>query len=816
MVVYTHQHTTESYQHSNMTQFTLSSAVYVPSGARNRETFIEDTPQEAAYPLTMYTAAAEADEFDDLYDISEGEEEVFDFPISFAASPVLSRNNSSEKSSMTMKNLVFPEPNAWPTPIKQQHVNVSFDRGMLSPPMSTPQAELTRIAKRSSVYSVDAPSLDDSYTSEMELSCPSTPDIESKKNRRDEVDEDWSMPAQLNPASLMTLSRLTISVDEAAEGNQGEMREVDGVTLPRLNTNNLLSVNTGFESGELSALSIPSPGGFFSQLDSDARNNWLPTPHQEQQHELPSSVAESFYSRPFDHKPAPIDIVVEDTNETEGPPTARQAPPLPQWALPPTPGRLDAPALKSPNYLSEMLNYRENYENERYGERLQQQAHENFDRTSTWLASQDVDPDSFHMDTDDEVLPSDSISVVNGRDEEEELQRRHVVEELETPIEEHEKDDVLFQGFSHLQTAKGASDAFVHRKARTEKLRLDRRCLFSNHVNQLEGQYNLISPPSKTPQPVTARRVVDGQMSTIIEDDGREKLMIATAKREQDCLEQITPQAWAVEATKYLNGGTLLTSPVRGVFAIPNRKDSRVLDLGGAISCDWSWQVALEYPHVEVHAIGTASGPKFDFRRMSTPRNHKIHVVSSLNKLPFPDNHFDCISARNLYALLRNQKIPRFAGQDEYDLCLSECLRVLRPGGYLEFAVLDAEILNAGRKGQALSAEFCSNLRTRGYDMAATKSWLPRLRKLGFGHTRRAWLVLPMSQQNFQGGSTAEASHITGMVGSWAWERWMLKLQREMGRDEGALLDGVAGALEEGAKTGASWRYLSGWAQKPY
>jgi SAM-dependent methyltransferase len=242
-----------------------------------------------------------------------------------------------------------------------------------------------------------------------------------------------------------------------------------------------------------------------------------------------------------------------------------------------------------------------------------------------------------------------------------------------------------------------------------------------------------------------------------------------------------------------------------------------VLDLGGAASCDWAWQVALEYPRVTVHNVRTADGPKPD-RTLATPANYRRDIAKNLWTLNYPDNHFDCISARNLYALLCNQKNPMYNGLDEFDLCLKECLRVLKPAGFLEFALLDAEILNAGRKGQALSAEFCSNLRSRGYDIAPTKSWLPRLRKAGFGHTRRAWLVLPMSQfgSKTEGGTTTEASHITGMVGSWAWERWMIKLQREMGRDETALLDGVVAALEEGSKTGGSWRYLSGWAQKPF
>ena len=42
----------------------------------------------------------------------------------------------------------------------------------------------------------------------------------------------------------------------------------------------------------------------------------------------------------------------------------------------------------------------------------------------------------------------------------------------------------------------------------------------------------------------------------------------------------------------------------------------------------------------------------------------------------------------------------------------------------------------------------------------------------------------------------------------------MLKLHTEMGQAGDGVLAGVPGALEEGARMGASWRYLSGWARK--
>jgi len=63
-------------------------------------------------------------------------------------------------------------------------------------------------------------------------------------------------------------------------------------------------------------------------------------------------------------------------------------------------------------------------------------------------------------------------------------------------------------------------------------------------------------------------------------------------------------------------------------------------------------------------------------------------------------------------------------------------------------------------------------------------------------------------------GTTIDAAMVTGIVGSWAWERWMLKLQMEMGKEEEKLLEGVVQVLEEGTRGGSAWRSLTGWARK--
>jgi len=57
------------------------------------------------------------------------------------------------------------------------------------------------------------------------------------------------------------------------------------------------------------------------------------------------------------------------------------------------------------------------------------------------------------------------------------------------------------------------------------------------------------------------------------------------------------------------------------------------------------------------------------------------------------------------------------------------------------------------------------------------------------------------------------------MVGSIAWERWMLKLQMEEGREEGKLLEGVAEALEAIGRQGVGgtnvgWTMCVGCARK--
>jgi U6 snRNA-associated Sm-like protein LSm2 len=315
-----------------------------------------------------------------------------------------------------------------------------------------------------------------------------------------------------------------------------------------------------------------------------------------------------------------------------------------------------------------------------------------------------------------------------------------------------------------------------------------------------------------------------------------ERMKFTKVEREQDVLNQLNTSTWAIDALKFLNGGRLIPSPAAkrlskattplGSAESSGKRRIRVLDLGGHPSCDWAWRVASEYPNVKIYTLVT----KQQVRNpgLKGPPNHRQVSVPHLWKFPFPDNQFDVISSRSLHATLKSER-PIGEDKDEYDLCLKECYRCLKPGGFLEFLVMDSEIARAGPYGSATSVEFGFNLKTRGYDPAPTKPFLSRLRKANFVGMKRAWLFLPMGaassesqlpcgspcENNETLGSTADVAGTTGLLGGWMWEQWMLKLQIEMGRDKEKLLEEMASVFDEGRKSGAGWRCLNGWAMKP-
>ncbi|KAL8996535.1 MAG: hypothetical protein Q9169_003972 [Polycauliona sp. 2 TL-2023] len=637
---------------------------------------------------------------------------------------------------------------------------------------------------------------------------------------------------QLPAEALKTLQHLSLEIpvrpdiSSEDEWNQEEMREVQG----RRSRPSSVDWTPASQQSEYSIaqLSIPSPGGFFSSLADNARHTWCVSDSRPASVPPPSSTtAEQFYNCPWNRDPlATVERIVEvpDT-DTDGPPTARQGPVLP---------------IKEIESIQEaVVDYDEDYE-----KTIQDVAEKSLDRTSIWLASQ-----TSYMAALRETNPVNDLATEPMHDGKRASQHnrdnslgspiRKAVRFLEQEATRCETSDattteqsdpIYYHAFQHIANKTEANDAFRHQRTRADSLQASRIGLPHEHFEQLVGKHNLKA--ADRPIPLRPISMMPGGVDA--NEETSEQKVIARVERERQALDQINASMWVVEAARYLHGGNLLNNPA--VEQLLKGDSARVLDLGGQPKCGWAWHCSRAYRNAKVYTATTEHN--LIDASLRGPSNHRQTAVTNLWELPYPDNHFNVISTRSLFQHLKQEK-PAGEAMDQYDLCLRECLRCLKPGGYLEFFVMDSEIVNAGTLGTAASVEFGFNLKTLGYDPAPTKNWLGRIRRSGFDDIKRAWTFLPMGApqvaasplpetpppnvstygekgvEAVQGpvGSTADAASITGLVGGWAWEQWMLKLQIEMGKEN--LLEGVAGVLEEGKGSGAGWRCLDGWARKP-
>jgi SAM-dependent methyltransferase len=148
----------------------------------------------------------------------------------------------------------------------------------------------------------------------------------------------------------------------------------------------------------------------------------------------------------------------------------------------------------------------------------------------------------------------------------------------------------------------------------------------------------------------------------------------------------------ALMTSKWLSFGRVLFSPVH--FELKDPNEDRVLVIDG-LGKDWSYYCALTYPEATVYDMGpdpsSTTSSEGASEPWSTLRNHRHICHPSLGKaFPFPMHFFACVVLR----------FPIALPSSEHRFILSEAKRVLRPGGYLEFSVLDMDLVNMGNRAR--------------------------------------------------------------------------------------------------------------------
>lgn len=837
----------------------------------------DESPAPSSTPWTRQSFMTDATDFDDLYDASSDED--------VRKRSSVARRNSTRQSKQSRRSstgsttsggslpkLVIPSGgDPWP--------GVAAFKLLSSPVPPTPPPKVPMSpAIFSYLQSQEAPScsappsLDGSLNSEelAAISAPPTPDIGNSSG-----DEgDWGRGVQLQPDALATLRALSggnddyeerlervIEVPSRSASPMREMQQSPPPLITNIHRNNsvILSPTQQRSLNCLTRLEIPSPGGFFSALSPGARHTWHLIPTTPESAGPPSSsTAESFYKTPW---APPVEQIIEvpEMSETmsDGIPTAK--PHLNQLLA-----ESSRPGLRHDNsdetirgipppdtsveeevVPDEMLR---DYE-PGYARKIEDVAVVNLDRTGMWLAAQSsflaelINPKEAR---DDEAALLKRVESVKSQKDDADSPRRKIVrfsEIVETsegeacPIPKltlTRQESAYYRAFQNINARSRYRDTFIHRIPRFEAIQSQRVSFPAAHRAQLLGKYQLSVVPMSAQRRLSANVARGDEVSP----EDPEKLK---KDKEYEALTQMAPATWNVMAIKLLNGGRLIAAPVAKRLARLSsmgpkmngapRDRARILDLGGQATCDWAWYCAAEYPNTKIYTVTTKALRQLSNSNIRGPKNHRQVAIDRLTKLPFKDNQFDLISAREIYTILKENGEH---GENEWDATLKECMRILKPGGYLEFSIMDSDIVNAGPLGLAKSVEFGFNLKTLGYDPAPTKTWLARLKLAGFTNIKRAWLFLPMgakvedkiANRDSMGvevkleleamvtGNTEAAASVCGIVGGWAWEKWLLRCRVQTVGDEGQV-EGVQDIVEEGRRCGAGWRTVSGWARKP-
>ncbi|KIW93622.1 uncharacterized protein Z519_06227 [Cladophialophora bantiana CBS 173.52] len=742
---------------------------------------------------------------------------------------------------------------------------------------------------------------------------PLMPSLDELKKFKDKPPSNGSdVGVRLPPEALQLLQRLAgqRSTDDRStssggsrqskkSGTRQEMRErndPEPISRPRS-----ADGETPISDYSFSQLSIPSPGGFFSSLQHGSRHTWCLT--KSKGPSVPSTAtAEMFYNRPWENssKDNVVETVVmiDDTNMTEGPPTAKQAifnlgEPGERKSLQSEDDDLYGPATDTgvgPSKSSEVMTVNYEYD-EKYYDELKKAAGQNLDRTGSWLAAQtgylsailDSDPNEENPETT-ETLDDKTKGV-----------RRTVMfadkakidtavvmraPEKDSPDSESEiKEPIFLSAFQHLLAVRKRRDAFIHSSSRLDAIQAIRIALPEKHVNNLLGRHTLVDPS----RPKYSGPFSQNPRQTGVFERTAEQLAYRAVEREQLALASIEPSNWQIDALRAVFKGRLLASEaacqrLKTKATIPlddpacvGSKRLRVLDLGGTSSASWAWNAALEWPNVKIYTVITKDQARSqrpaEMTKPEAPTNHRTISVPHLWQLPFRSGHFDVISARSLHVLLKNNPVPGVPEIDEWVLTLRECMRVLKPHGYLDYMIMDSTIAHAGPRAEAMSVEFGFELHRRGYEREAARSWLRRLKKEGFVGVKRAWMFIPMgrrppkeSEEHGHGytggwqtwrqggkpfvpaprpisevstiskivkqymdveavqgpvGSTQDVADLTGLLGARMWEEWLVKVRAESGREQSRWLEGVDEVMEEGKEHGSGWKVLIGWARKP-
>ena len=193
-------------------------------------------------------------------------------------------------------------------------------------------------------------------------------------------------------------------------------------------------------------------------------------------------------------------------------------------------------------------------------------------------------------------------------------------------------------------------------------------------------------------------------------------------------LAQVNLRVGSMTVSKWLTFGHVLFSPAREELSLKGSRQSHsVLVIDGLGNDDWSFYAAETYPGATFFNLSPRA-PLPDRRSTAlplSPKNHyQIQYMSYLDKFPFGPDTFSTVVFR----------FPVAAPESHYRNIVSEARRVLKPGGYIELAILDADLVNMGNRGRRTVRRLKERIHTRNRDTSLGSTSDMMLKFLGRGN----------------------------------------------------------------------------------
>lgn len=190
----------------------------------------------------------------------------------------------------------------------------------------------------------------------------------------------------------------------------------------------------------------------------------------------------------------------------------------------------------------------------------------------------------------------------------------------------------------------------------------------------------------------------------------------------------------AAEMARLIDQESFITGAMGGLFA--ERSDiasmHSILDLGCGPG-QWARDVALQYPQINVTGIDISNimiHYAQAHAQVGKLPNITFEVMDITKPLDFPDKSFDLVNAR----------LIAFLSPEQWTGLLSECMRILRPGGVIRLTENEVVTTNPATD-MAFSQFYTAMARTRqgfspsGRVLGITSRLNQLLKKAGFANT---------------------------------------------------------------------------------